>query len=164
MVWARILLCGTLAGCVVAPDYENCAVRCGSGDGCPNGLTCLGDRYCHQSPREPLCGVDAAIPADSAHPDGMLSTPDAVVDAPLSDVPTACMPEGGDSVCSLCMKAQCCDPLVPCLQDSTCACYVQCYLDTGGTTSCVTICGVPNGLVTDLDLCRQDKCEAACSP
>ena len=163
-MWARILLGCAAAGCVGAPAFEECAVRCGTGDLCPEGQTCLSDRYCHPHYAERLCttadaGADGGVPADGAVRDVV----EGPYDAPVLDVPAACQPSTDESPCVVCAKERCCDLLSPCLQDVTCSCYVECFINTGGTTSCSPACGPPNGLTADLETCRQEQCPGQCA-
>ncbi|HEU5058688.1 MAG TPA: lamin tail domain-containing protein [Kofleriaceae bacterium] len=58
-----------------SPSFDSCAVECGAGGSCPDGMTCLGDGVCHRSAGEPLCGPRPD--ADPDRPDADPNQPDA---------------------------------------------------------------------------------------
>ena len=65
-----------------SPSFDACAVECGAGGSCPDGMTCLGDGVCHRSPGEALCAprpdADPNQPdADPGQPDADPNRPDA---------------------------------------------------------------------------------------
>jgi hypothetical protein len=67
------------------PSFDACAITCGSGELCPEGMTCLGDGMCHRSAGEALC---AARPdADPNQPDADPNQPDADPNRPDAGPP-----------------------------------------------------------------------------
>jgi hypothetical protein len=68
-----------------SPSFDSCAVTCGAGGSCPEGMTCLGDGVCHRSAGDALC---AARPdADPDQPDADPNQPDADPDQPDAGPP-----------------------------------------------------------------------------
>ena len=59
-----------------SPSFDSCAVACGAGGSCPDGMTCLGDGVCHRSAGESLC---------APRPDADPNQPDADPDQPVAD-------------------------------------------------------------------------------
>ena len=142
-------------------------MRCGSANLCPEGMLCLPDGYCHNSVTEASCSGDAAA-NDGDAPAVQVS--DAVVDvmrfsdAPVFDAPAVCMVGGSDDACVICVKERCCTELATCLEDSVCACWVECYIANGGSSTCAGPCGPPNGIVAILDTCRSYECGGSTCP
>ena len=68
-----------------SPSFDACAVECGAGGSCPDGMTCLGDGVCHRSAGEPLCG--ARPDADPDQPDADPDQPDADPNRPDAGPP-----------------------------------------------------------------------------
>ena len=52
MVW-RILALALAAGCY-GPKIASCSIKCGQANGCPSGLACASDGFCHAAATE-LC-------------------------------------------------------------------------------------------------------------
>ncbi len=71
-------------GCF-SPSFDSCAVSCGAGGSCPDGMTCLGDGVCHRSPGDALCSPRPD--ADPNQPDADPDQPDADLDRPDAGPP-----------------------------------------------------------------------------
>jgi hypothetical protein len=97
-MWKATALLVLIAGCY-APRFQDCYLRCETETGCPDGLTCLGDGFCHRPAEEPSCGVaspDAAVDDLDASP-ADASGPDAVPCDPFTPVEARC--DGRDDDC-----------------------------------------------------------------
>lgn len=59
-----IALLATAAGACYAPDVEDCQFRCGSGDACPAGTSCMGG-FCRGEATGVCAAADACLTAPS---------------------------------------------------------------------------------------------------
>jgi hypothetical protein len=64
----------------------------------------------------------------------------------------ACPPDPSDAECSACMKENCCDGYLACLEDADCACVIECMDGGGGGTGTGT--GTGTGEVNCPALCN----------
>jgi hypothetical protein len=129
---ALIFLAGlTGAGCY-RPAFEDCALTCTGGTGCPEDLTCR-DGFCRVGTIESACpvGADAStIDAPVPVPDAPPGTPDAT---PLPDAPPgtpdAALPPDASTMCNVC------DPV----EQSCCTDPPACDLSASGQPFCRSV-------------------------
>ena len=90
-----------------SPSFDSCAVSCGAGGSCPDGMTCLGDGVCHRSPGDQLCAPRPD--ADPNQPDADPDQPDADPNQPDAGPPVT-PTEAGQLVISEIMADSNADP------------------------------------------------------
>lgn len=91
LISIAVLAAAASTGCF-SPSFDSCAVSCGAGGSCPDGMTCLGDGVCHRSAGEALC--TPRPDADPDRPDADPDRPDADPDQPDAGPPIAPTEEG----------------------------------------------------------------------
>ena len=75
-----------------------------------------------------------------------------------------CPPAAGDTACVACTKQNCCADAIACLEDKTCTCWEQCYLQHPGDYSfCLTQCPAPDGVTQALSSCVAASCAGPCN-
>jgi hypothetical protein len=86
------VLAAAASSACFSPSFDSCAVSCGAGGSCPDGMTCLGDGVCHRSPGDQLCAPRPD--ADPNQPDADPEQPDADPDQPDAGPPVTPTEEG----------------------------------------------------------------------
>jgi thiol-disulfide isomerase/thioredoxin len=112
-------------------------------------------RYDLKDPASLLAGMELA--------QKLASDPDV---APNED-PTAftpaqlCSPEPGDTACSTCLKAHCCDVTVACRYERTCTCKLLSEIG-GATASNLAKCGPEEAAYKSMSSCLTAQCADVC--
>ena len=80
-----LVIAAALASGCFSPAFDTCAIECGAGGACPDGLSCLQDGICHRSASEALCSPRPD--ADPNRPDADPNQPDADPNKPDAGPP-----------------------------------------------------------------------------
>lgn len=141
-----------VSSCVCTSVPACCDPGSGWTDDCVKSVDVYGCGVCGTAETSPMTSISATATA---------TTDTGVVDTgPISE----CAFEPDDSMCTVCLKGECCDVYQACYDNAACACLSDCVLTGSPPDVCINACDAIDALSLALDLqgCQQQFCKGAC--